>query len=137
MKKSDAEALINAIILLREAVTDKIASKTTIAYPTLKNNNKLIPAGTRINYNGKLMRAAVDLWDTEENSPESAPSLWEQIFYKDGYRVIPETITTGMAFSLNEYGWWNDILYKSLIDFNVYTPDDYPAGWSIVEQGGK
>ena len=27
-------------------------------------------------------------------------------------------------------GWWNDELYKSLVDSNVYTPDQYAPNWS-------
>ena len=49
--------------------------------------------------------AAVDLYDTETNSPENAPTLWETLNYKDGYRIIPETITVGTAFSKGEIGW--------------------------------
>ena len=33
---------------------------------------------------------------------------------------------------LNEYGWWKDTLYKSLIDSNVWTPEQYPSGWELI-----
>lgn len=77
-------------------------------------------------------RAAVDLWDYETNNPDKAPTLWEDIDYREGYRVIPETITVGLAFAKGEIGWWKGTKYKSLIDANVYTPDAYPAGWQAV-----
>ena len=134
MKRYEAKQLVEAIKALRNDATDKTASLAVVAYPTLKCNGQLIAAGTRINYNGKLLRAAVDLWDTEENIPENAPTLWEEIQYKDGYRFIPETITVGTAFAKDECGWWNDVLYKSLINANVYTPDAYPQGWEIVSK---
>jgi hypothetical protein len=38
-----------------------------------------------------------------------------------------------LAFSKDECGWWNDKLYKSLIDANVYTPEQYEAGWEEIE----
>lgn len=53
-----------------------------------------------------LKRAAVDLWDNEANTPDAAPTLWEDIDYRDGIRVIPETITVGLAFAKGEKGWW-------------------------------
>lgn len=93
----------------------------------------LIKNGTRINWNGTLKRAVVDLWDTEENNPDNAPTLWEDIMYKDGNRIIPGVITVGTAFVKDECGWWNNTLYKSLIDANVYTPEQYAAGWEVVE----
>ena len=94
---------------------------------------QLIKAGTRINWNGTLKRAAVDLWDTEENNPDNAPTLWEDINYRAGHRIIPEVITVGLAFSKDETGWWNGMLYKSLRDANTYTPEQYAAGWELVE----
>ena len=65
-------------------------------------------------------------------SQDNAPALWEDIAYRDGFRIIPETITATLAFSMGEYGWWGDRLYESLIDGNVYTPDVYPQGWEIA-----
>lgn len=110
-------------------VDDQTASEAPSLFPSLKQDGSLVSAGTRINWNGSVKRAAVDLWDTAENNPSNAPSLWEDIAYKDGIRIIPETITAGLAFGLNELGWWGDTLYKSLIAANVYTPAQYPAGW--------
>lgn len=123
-----------AIIESAMALTDdKVASEAPVLFPSLKEDGALVPAGTRINWNGVVKRAAVDLWDTEENNPDNAPTLWEDITYKDGYRIIPESITAGTAFANGECGWWSDVLYKSLMDANVYTPDSYPAGWEVVE----
>jgi hypothetical protein len=102
-------------------------------YPSLKYNSTLVRTGTRINWNGTIKRAAVDLWDNIENNPDNAPSLWEDLNYKEGYRIIPETITVGTAFAQDECGWWKDSLYKSLIAANVYTPEVYPAGWELIK----
>ena len=98
-------------------------------FPMYKNDGRLITAGTRINWGGIVKRAAVDLWATEENAPDVALALWEDIAYKDGIRYIPETITAGTMFMKDELGWWNEELYKSLIDNNVWTPVAHPNGW--------
>lgn len=113
------------------AVPDKEASGCVDLYPTLKQGGKLIKAGTRINWGGWLKQAAVDLWDTEANDPDHAPTLWVKIQYKDGARVIPDVITASEAFALDELGWWDGAIYKSLIAANVYTPDAYPQGWEL------
>lgn len=115
------------------SLDDLDASSAPELFPMLKENNALISAGTRINWFGTIKRAAVDLWDTEANNPVNAPSLWEDIAYKDGIRYIPETITAGTAFAKDELGWWKEELYKSLIDANVWTPEAYPAGWEKQE----
>lgn len=133
MNRLEAKSFVEAVKAMREGATDAIASIAVAVYPTLKNDTALIKAGTRINWNGTIKRAAADLWDTETNSPDNAPSLWEDINYREGYRIIPEIITAGTAFAKGERGWWMDDLYESTLDANVYTPTAYPAGWKLVE----
>lgn len=115
------------------AVPDKDASGCVDLYPTLKQDGSLIKAGTRINWGGWLKQATVDLWDTEANDPDHAPDLWVKILYKDGVRVIPDVISAAEAFALDELGWWDGAIYKSLIAANVYTPEQYPDGWELQE----
>ena len=112
-------------------LSDADASKVAELYLPMRYDGQLIKYGTRIKWNGVLKRAAVDLWDTEANNPDNTPTLWENLNYIDGYRIIPEVITAGLAFALGEMGWWNGALYKSKIAANVYTPTAYPAGWEV------
>ena len=115
------------------SLDDATASTAPELFPRLKGDGSLVKAGTRICWCGTLKRAAVDLWDNAENTPEAAPTLWEDVLYRDGIRIIPDTITAGLAFTKGEQGWLGDVLYASTMDANVWTPDAYPAGWEIVE----
>lgn len=126
-----ARMLRKNIIVSSASLEDKVASETPELFGRLNENGELIKVGTRINWNGILKRATVDLYDTKENNPDNAPTLWEDIEYKEGYRIIPEIITVGTAFSKDELGWWNDTLYKSLLDNNVWTPEQNPNGWEV------
>lgn len=119
--------------IIQEA-DDKTASELPSFATILKEDGQLISAGTRINYNGVLKRAAVDLWDRPEYNPDNAPNLWYDIQYKDGIRVIPQTIFSTEAFSLGELGWWEGKIYKSLVNSNVYNPSQYAANWAIIEK---
>lgn len=121
------------IVFGSDSLDDKTASETPELFDKLNENGDLVPVGTRINWNGGLKRASVDLWDTAKNNPDNAPMLWEDIEYKDGIRIIPETITVGTKFSKDELGWWQDTLYKSLLDNNVWNPTQYPAGWELIK----
>lgn len=114
------------------SLDDQTASEGATLFPRMKRDGSIIPAGTRINWNGMLKRAAVDLWDTDANTPDAAPSLWEDIAYKQGIRIIPDAITAGTSFAKGEKGWRVDLLYESLIDANVWTPEQYPAGWALI-----
>ena len=132
MRKDKAARLHTVIAAGRALVDDKTASIAPELFGRMKLDGSLIPHGTRINWNGTLKRAAVDLWDTAENNPDNAPALWEDILYRAGYRIIPGVITVGLAFSKDELGWWGDVLYRSKVDSNVYTPDQYPPNWEQV-----
>ena len=134
LTKGDIKKITSAFLLMRDKTPDDVASRTAHAFPSLREEGALIEVGTRINWNGTIKRAAVDLFDLVENNPNNAPVLWEDINYYDGYRIIPEVITVGTAFAKDELGWWKDRLYKSLIDANVYTPETYAIGWEEVIQ---
>lgn len=129
MTRAEALRLRAIVEQAAESLDDQTVSTAPALLRKLKQDGKLVSAGTRINWDGTIKRAAVDLWDTADNTPDAAPTLWEDIDYRNGYRVIPSVITAGTAFGLDELGWWGDKLYKSKLAANVYTPEQYPAGW--------
>ena len=134
MKLNEARKLREIIHTAAISLEDKDASQAAVLFPRLKQNGALIKAGTRINWHGVVKRAAVDLWDTPENTPDSALSLWEDLAFKDGIRIIPKVITAGLAFQPGEKGWWNDELYESIHPTaNTWTPEEYPPAWKKVE----
>lgn len=114
------------------AMDDVNASTVPEMFPKLKQDGSLVSVGTRINWNGQLKKAAVDLWDTAENNPDNAPALWEDINYVNGYRVIPEVITAALAFSKGERGVWKGIVYESKQDNNVWNPEQFADGWKRI-----
>lgn len=114
------------------SLDDKDASTAAELFPRMKYDGSLIPYQTRINWHGTVKMAALDVWDREENNPDNAPTLWSDIKYRDGIRIIPEVITAAEMFAKGEQGWWGEELYESLIDANVYTPVQYPSGWRLV-----
>lgn len=134
MTRKEALRLRAIVEQAAASLDDQTASAGAALFPRLKQDGALVKAGTRINWNGILKRAAVDLWDTDANNPDNAPAIWEDIAYRDGFRVIPQTITAGTAFALDECGWWGDTLYRSTISNNVWTPEQYGAGWEAVTE---
>ena len=133
MKITRAKALQIRALAMDSAVEldDVKASSLPELFPRLKGDGALVSAGTRINWNGVIRKAAVDLWDTAENNPDNAPALWVDIQYVNGYRVIPETVTAATAFAKGEQGWWKDAAYESVFDGqNVWNPEQFAAGWN-------
>ena len=133
MTRARAIQLRAVIEQAAQTLDEKTISEAPELCRTLKQDGSLVRAGTRINWNGTIKKAAVDIWDTEANDPDHAPSLWADIAYRGGYRIIPETITVTTAFSKGEKGWWTDgKLYESKVDSNVYTPAQYADNWKEI-----
>ena len=133
MTRARAIQLRAVIEQAAQTLDEKTISEAPEFCRSLKQDGSLVRAGTSINWNGTIKKAAVDLWDTEVNDPDHAPTLWADIAYRDGYRIIPETITVTTAFSKGEKGWWTDgKLYESKVDSNVYTPAQYADNWKKV-----
>lgn len=132
MKEKMAARLHRTILAGIAMVNDQQASEGVELFPKLKQDGSLVRAGTRIRWGNVLKRAAVDLWDTAENDPDNAPTLWEDVQYRNGVRVIPEVITATTAFALDELGWWKEKAYRSLRDGNTFNPDVTPEWWEEV-----
>lgn len=133
MTREEAMKLRSIVEMAAVSLDDKTASEGATLFPRLQQDGSLIKTGTRINWHGIIKRAAVDLWDRVDSTPDEAPSLWEDIAYREGYRIIPATITVGTAFAKDELGWWGDTLYRSIYEgANVWTPEQYPNAWEVV-----
>ena len=133
MTETQARAIRQILVNGSASLTDAAVSMAPECLDRMTYDGSLIKHGTRINWGGEIKRAAVDLYDREDQDPAHAPTLWEAVMYRLGYRIIPETITVGLAFSEGEIGWWGDKLYRSKVNNNVYTPAQYPDNWELAE----
>ena len=73
--------------------------------------------------------------DIYTNEPEELPAQWGFVWSQN-----PEKAKPFIALSTSPYNKGdccidinNNYVYKSLIDNNVFSPTDYPAGWKKVE----
>ena len=135
MNLTQAMKLRAAMVTASESLDDKTASTAPEMFGKLKQNGALVKAGTRINWNGVVKKANVDLWDTAENSPDNAPGLWSDLAFHDGYRIIPTVFTAELAFSEGETGWWEQdgCYYTANANGTVWTPAEYPSAWTKKE----
>lgn len=140
MKRDEAVKIREMIEKASVSLEDADASVAPELFPRMKYKGALISAKTRINWNGCVKRAKVDLWDTETNNPEHAPDLWDDIDYVDGVRKIPVTESgifgATLAFSEGEAGYStvDDVVYVSRVNGNVYTPQLVPGNWVLREE---
>lgn len=69
----------------------------------------------------------------KEWTPDANPSLYEPIgLNKEGYPVWSRPSGAHDAYNTGDIVDYNGTLYKSLMDGNTYSPEEYPAGWEEV-----
>ena len=134
--QEQAEAKTALLLTVAEALPDEVAVKHPEIYPELKRDGSAVAADTRIRWGDKVAKAKVTLWDREDQDPDHAPNLWDILtFGGSGYREIPETITTELAFSEGEIGYWppDGKHYRAVRNGVVHNPEVYPRDWEEVE----
>ena len=133
MKLSKVQELRAMIEKAAAGLDDRDASRAAELFPKLRQDGALVEYRTRVNWKGTIKAARQDLYDTALNDPEHAPNLWADIAFREGERIIPQTFSAAEAFAAGEKGWWGETLMVSLIDGNVWTPAQYPEGWTAAE----
>jgi hypothetical protein len=68
-------------------------------------------------------------------TPDIAVSLFVAIGLDDsGYPVWAQPTGAHDAYNKGDVVNYNGVLYESLIDGNVYSPEAYPAGWAVYSE---
>lgn len=68
-------------------------------------------------------------------TPDATPALYEPIGLDEkGYPIWSKPSGAHDAYNTGDIVDYNGTLYKSLIDGNVYSPDEYPAGWEVYSE---
>lgn len=70
---------------------------------------------------------------TEEWTPDTANSLYKAIgVTEEGYAEWVQPLGASDAYNTGDVVSYNGVVYKSVIDNNTWSPEAYPAGWSVV-----
>ncbi len=90
--------------------------------------------GRKIIYDGVVYKVLQDHTSQSGWAPDLAPSLFAEVLIPDP-DVIPDwrQPDSTNAYMTGDKVRFNGVVYESLIDNNVWSPADYPAGWRVVE----
>lgn len=67
--------------------------------------------------------------------PEDLPAQWGFVWSKDPAKALPFVAISTSPYMKDDCCTDEDATFTSLIDNNVWSPGDYPAGWKKVEGG--
>ena len=70
-----------------------------------------------------------------EWTPDTAVSLYKKVgVTEEGYPEWVQPLGASDAYNTGDIVSYNGVLYESIIDGNVWTPDTYPQGWEVYAE---
>lgn len=132
----EAEKLADELILsnVLTSATDAQAYSMRYLYPVWSSDSVEYKKDERLMYNDKFYKVLQDHTSQESWTPDAASSLFVEISDPNvEYPEFKQPTTAENAYQKNDKVTYNGKKYISLIDNNTWSPDDYPAGWQLVE----
>lgn len=112
------------------ALTDEIALTATAIYP-MWATDKNYTIGDRIQNNAILYKCVQSHTSQADWTPDVTPALWVRVSIEEWPEFVKPTGAHD-AYAKGDKITFEGKHYISLIDANVYSPVEYPAGWEEV-----
>lgn len=123
-----------ALMALAETFTDEQALKCILLFPKFDPNGVWLDKDKRLQYNGKLYKVLQGHTTQLDWTPDVAVSLYAEISDPSiEYPEFKQPIGSHDAYMTGDKVTYNGVRYESLIDNNVYSPDDNPSGWKKID----
>lgn len=133
------EQFFKAVQMFALSLNDEKAMEIATIYDPWKSG-KVYAEGERFTY-GKNSVGDPQLYKVNQAhtsqvdwTPDATPALYTAIGLDDsGYPVWSAPTGAHDAYNTGDIVNYNGVLYESLIDGNIYSPEAYPAGWKVCE----
>lgn len=114
-----------------ETLSDEDAVSVAALFPTWSSRvGDEIAVGERVWYNGKLYKVIQAHTVQSEWTPDAAQSLFTEISVAEWPDFVQPTGSED-AYMTGDRVTYNGERYICTMDYNVYAPDAYPAGWEL------
>lgn len=92
--------------------------------------------GQRVQYGGMLYSCTIAHTSQADWTPPAAVSLWSPVTVDPatGYDEWKQPTGAQDAYKKGDRVVYNGKVYESTIDGNTWSPEVYPAGWTLIEQ---
>ena len=92
-------------------------------------------ADYRVRYQGQLYRVVQAHTSQADWTPDITPALYTPVAEPGEIPVWKQPTGVQDAYMTGDkvhYPTKDDPVYESLLDYNIYSPDAYPAGWKLL-----
>lgn len=123
-----------ALTFFAETLSDAQALQVPMLFDEFDGNGVAYEVGKRVLYNDILYKVIQAHTSQAEWTPIAAPSLFAKVINETIDGSIPEFEQPDSTnpYMKGDRVIFNGKVYESLIDNNVYSPSDYPAGWKEI-----
>jgi hypothetical protein len=135
-----AEQLRRAIQMFVRSLNDEDAMEVATVFPQYEvgkayKADDIFTYGENNVGDPQLYRVVQEHTSAEQWKPSETASLYSPIgLTEEGYPIWARPTGAHDAYNAGDIVEYNGTLYKSLINGNTYSPDEYPAGWEVVTQ---
>lgn len=136
-KRLSAEQLRRALQIVIASLPDEKALEIASVYPAWKSNHAY-SVGDVVSYGSnpvgdpQLYKVVQAHTSQADWTPDSVPALYDAFGLDDGgYPIWSQPSGAHDAYNQGDIVNYNGTLYQSTINGNVWSPDVYPAGWTV------
>ena len=135
-----AEQFRRAVQMFIRSLTDEEAMEVATVYPKYEvgknyKTDDIFSYGENSVGDPQLYRVEQDHVSQEDWLPSENRALYTPIGLTDaGYPIWSRPTGGHDAYNAGDIVDYNGALYKSLMNGNTYSPDEYPAGWEVVTE---
>lgn len=133
-----AEQMRRALQMFVRSLSDEEAMEVATVYPKYEVGkaykvDDIFIYGENAVGDPQLYRVVLEHTSAEEWIPSKTASLYSPIgLTEEGHTIWSRPTGAHDAYNIGDVVDYNGTLYKSLIDGNTYSPDEYPTGWELV-----
>lgn len=132
-----AEQLRRALQMFTATLTEEQALEIATVYPVWEANHAyqvgdIISYGTNSAGDPQLYKVVQAHTSQANWTPDSTPALYDAFgLDESGYPLWAQPSGAHDAYNQGDIVNYNGTLYQSTINGNVWSPDVYPAGWTV------
>lgn len=135
MTREMLNAFVAAVKSIRASATDEQAVEAVGIYPVWCDG-KDYALGIRVQYDGKLYRCEQAHTSQADWKPPATPALWTEVAKPGEIPVWKQPTGAQDAYNTGNKVHYPDAdgaVYESTIDGNVWSPEAYPDGWTVID----
>lgn len=135
-----AEQLRRALQMFAAILTEEQAMEIATVYPAWETGRAyavgdILSYGTNSVGDPQLYKVVQAHTSQADWTPDATASLYDAFGLDEGgYPVWSQPSGAHDAYNTGDIVNYNDTLYQSTIDGNVWAPDAYPAGWKVYTE---